>query len=63
MKVFYSDQFVLRCRGAPIPMKKYSMLRERVEEAVLRPVSSGPQPVHDEEILAPTTRTTQKFFR
>ena len=54
MKVFYSDQFVLPLpEGHRFPMKKYSMLRERVDEAGI----SGPgemrvpHAVTDEEVL------------
>jgi acetoin utilization deacetylase AcuC-like enzyme len=54
MKVFYSDQFVLPLpEGHRFPMKKYSMLRERVEQDGI--CGSGelrvPHPVTDEEIL------------
>ena len=54
MKVFYSDQFVLPLpEGHRFPMKKYSMLRERVErDGTCRPVELRvPHPVTDEEIL------------
>jgi acetoin utilization deacetylase AcuC-like enzyme len=54
MKVFYSDQFVLPLpEGHRFPMKKYSMLRERVERDGI--YAQGelrvPNPVTDEEIL------------
>ena len=54
MKVFYSDQFVLPLpEGHRFPMKKYSMLRERVErDGICGPGELRvPQPVTDEEIL------------
>ena len=54
MKVFYSDQFVLPLpEGHRFPMKKYSMLRKRVErDGICGPGESRiPQPVTDEEIL------------
>ena len=54
MKVFYSDQFVLPLpERHRFPMKKYSMLRERVErEGLCGPVElCVPHPVTDEEIL------------
>jgi acetoin utilization deacetylase AcuC-like enzyme len=54
MKVFYSDQFVLPLpEGHRFPMKKYSMLRERVyEEGICGPGELRiPHPVTDEEIL------------
>lgn len=54
MKVFYSDHFVLPLpEGHRFPMVKYSMLRERVEEAGI--CESGelriPHPVTDQQIL------------
>ena len=54
MKVFYSDHFVLPLpEGHRFPMEKYSMLRERVEEAGI--VGDGelrvPEAVSDEQIL------------
>ena len=54
MKVFYSDKFVLPLpEGHRFPMKKYSMLRERVERAGI--CGPGelllPHAVTDEEIL------------
>src|SRR5918994_6417350 len=54
MKVFYSDQFVLPLpEGHRFPMKKYSMLRERVErDGICEPGELRvPHPVTDEEIL------------
>ncbi len=54
MKVFYSDQFVLPLpEGHRFPMKKYSMLRERVERDGIRGPGElrVPHPVTDEEIL------------
>lgn len=54
MKVFYSDQFVLPLpEGHRFPMKKYSMLRERVEEAgICGPGEMRvPHAVTDEEVL------------
>jgi acetoin utilization deacetylase AcuC-like enzyme len=54
MKVFYSDQFVLPLpEGHRFPMKKYSMLRERVERnGICGPEELRvPHPVTDEEIL------------
>ena len=54
MKVFYSDQFVLPLpEGHRFPMKKYSMLRERVErDRICGPEElRAPRPVTDEEIL------------
>jgi acetoin utilization deacetylase AcuC-like enzyme len=54
MKVFYSDQFVLPLpEGHRFPMKKYSMLRERVErDGICGPEDLlVPDPVTDEEIL------------
>ncbi|MDP8973727.1 MAG: histone deacetylase [Actinomycetota bacterium] len=54
MKVFYSDQYVLPLpEGHRFPMKKYSMLRERVErDGICGPGELRiPQPVTDEEIL------------
>jgi acetoin utilization deacetylase AcuC-like enzyme len=54
MKVFYSDQFVLPLpEGHRFPMKKYSMLRERVEQnGICGPEELRvPRPVTDEEIL------------
>ncbi len=54
MKVFYSDLFVLPLpEGHRFPMKKYSMLRERVEEAgICGPGELRvPHAVTDEEIL------------
>ena len=54
MKVFYSDQFVLPLpEGHRFPMKKYSMLRKRVErDGICGPGELRiPQPVTDEEIL------------
>jgi acetoin utilization deacetylase AcuC-like enzyme len=54
VKVFYSDRFVLPLpEGHRFPMKKYSMLREKVDEDGL--CGAGelriPHPVTDEEIL------------
>ena len=54
MKVFYSDQFVLPLpEGHRFPMKKYSMLRERVAEGgICGPGELRvPHAVTDEEIL------------
>ncbi len=54
MKVFYSDQFVLPLpEGHRFPMKKYSMLRERVaDDDVCGPKEMrAPHAVADEEIL------------
>jgi acetoin utilization deacetylase AcuC-like enzyme len=54
MKVFYSDQFVLPLpEGHRFPMKKYSMLRERVEQEGICGVGElrVPHAVTDEEIL------------
>jgi acetoin utilization deacetylase AcuC-like enzyme len=54
MKVFYSDRFVLPLpEGHRFPMKKYSMLRERVyEEGICGPGELRvPHPVTDQEIL------------
>ncbi len=54
MKVFYSDQFVLPLpEGHRFPMKKYSMLRERVAEGGIcgRGELRVPHAVTDEEIL------------
>ncbi|CAA9432223.1 MAG: Deacetylases, including yeast histone deacetylase and acetoin utilization protein [uncultured Rubrobacteraceae bacterium] len=54
MKVFYSDRFVLPLpEGHRFPMKKYSMLRERVErEGICEPGELRlPHAVTDEEIL------------
>jgi acetoin utilization deacetylase AcuC-like enzyme len=54
MKVFYSDQFVLQLpEGHRFPMKKYSMLRERVnEDGICAPGELRvPHPVTDEEVL------------
>jgi acetoin utilization deacetylase AcuC-like enzyme len=54
MKVFYSDLFVLPLpEGHRFPMKKYSMLRERVyEEGICGPGELRvPHPVTDREIL------------
>ena len=54
MKVFYSDQFVLPLpEGHRFPMKKYSMLRERVDEAgICAPGEMRvPHAVTDEEVL------------
>ena len=54
MKVFYSDQFVLPLpEGHRFPMKKYSMLRERVDEAgICGPGELRvPHAVTDEEVL------------
>jgi acetoin utilization deacetylase AcuC-like enzyme len=54
MKVFYSDQFVLPLpEGHRFPMKKYSMLRERVEQnGICGPGELRiPHAVTDEEIL------------
>ena len=54
MKVFYSDRFVLPLpEGHKFPMRKYSMLRERVEEAgICGPGEMRvPHPVTDEEVL------------
>ena len=54
MKVFYSDQFVLPLpEGHRFPMNKYSMLRERVDEAgICGPGEMRiPHAVTDEEVL------------
>jgi acetoin utilization deacetylase AcuC-like enzyme len=54
LKVFYSDYFVLPLpEGHRFPMKKYSMLRERVyEDAICGPGELRvPHPVTDQEIL------------
>ena len=54
MKVFYSDQFVLPLpEGHRFPMKKYSMLRQRVDEAGLCGPGEMriPHAVTDEEVL------------
>ncbi len=54
MKVFYSDQFVLPLpEGHRFPMKKYSMLRERVAESDICGPDElrTPHAVTDEEIL------------
>ncbi len=54
MKVFYSDQFVLPLpEGHRFPMKKYSMLRERVAEGGICGPGElrAPHAVTDEEIL------------
>ncbi len=54
MKIFYSDQFVLPLpEGHRFPMKKYSMLRERVERnGICGPGELRlPHAVTDEEIL------------
>ena len=54
MKVFYSDQFVLPLpEGHRFPMKKYSMLRERVEQGdIYEPGELRvPHAVKDDEIL------------
>nr|WP_207955726.1 histone deacetylase [Rubrobacter marinus] len=54
MKVFYSDQFVLPLpEGHRFPMKKYSMLRERVDGAgICGPGELRvPHAVTDEEVL------------
>jgi acetoin utilization deacetylase AcuC-like enzyme len=53
VKVFYSDQFVLPLpEGHRFPMKKYSMLRERVAAAGI----CGPG-----EIRVPEPVTTRRF--
>lgn len=55
MKVFYSDHFVLPLpEGHRFPMRKYSMLRERVEVAGIcgHGEMRVPEPVADEEVLA-----------
>ena len=54
MKIFYSDRFVLPLpEGHRFPMRKYAMLRERVEAAGI--CSPGelrvPRPATDEELL------------
>jgi acetoin utilization deacetylase AcuC-like enzyme len=54
VKVFYSDQFVLPLpEGHRFPMKKYSMLRERVAESgICGPGEMRvPEPVTDAEVL------------
>jgi acetoin utilization deacetylase AcuC-like enzyme len=54
MKAFYSDRFVLQLpEGHRFPMKKYSMLRERVDEdGICAPGELRvPHPVTDEEVL------------
>lgn len=54
VKVFYSDQFVLPLpEGHRFPMKKYWMLRERVEEAGMCGPGEMrvPEPVTDAEVL------------
>jgi acetoin utilization deacetylase AcuC-like enzyme len=54
VKVFYSDQFVLPLpEGHRFPMKKYSMLRERVAElGICGPGEMRvPEPVTDAEVL------------
>jgi acetoin utilization deacetylase AcuC-like enzyme len=54
VKVFYSDHFVLPLpEGHRFPMKKYSMLRERVERDGICKNGElrAPHPVTDEEIL------------
>jgi acetoin utilization deacetylase AcuC-like enzyme len=54
MKVFYSDRFVLPLpAGHRFPMKKYSMLHERVDEdGICAPGELRvPDPVTDEEVL------------
>ena len=54
MKVFYSDQFVLPLpEGHRFPMKKYSMLRELVDEAGIPGPGEMrvPHAVTDEEVL------------
>jgi acetoin utilization deacetylase AcuC-like enzyme len=54
MKVYYSDQFVLPLpEGHRFPMKKYSMLRERVAaDDICEPGESrAPRAVTDQEIL------------
>jgi acetoin utilization deacetylase AcuC-like enzyme len=54
MKVFYSDRFVLQLpEGHRFPMKKYSTLRERVDEdGICAPGELRvPHPVTDEEAL------------
>ena len=54
VKVFYSDRFVLPLpEGHRFPMKKYSMLRERVEQGdICEPGELRvPQAVKDDEIL------------
>ena len=54
MKVFYSDHFVLPLpEGHRFPMKKYSMLRERVERSGICKNGElrAPHAVTDEEIL------------
>ena len=54
MKVFYSDHFVLTLpEGHRFPMKKYSMLRERVERGGICKNGElrAPHAVTDEEIL------------
>ena len=54
MKVFYSDHFVLPLpEGHRFPMKKYSMLRERVERSGICKNGElrAPRAVTDEEIL------------
>jgi acetoin utilization deacetylase AcuC-like enzyme len=54
MKVFYSDRFVLQLpEGHRFPMKKYSMLRERLDEdGICAPGELRvPHPVTDQEVL------------
>jgi acetoin utilization deacetylase AcuC-like enzyme len=52
MKVFYSDQFVLPLpEGHRFPMKKYSMLRERVAGICEKGEMCVPHAVTDKEIL------------
>ena len=60
MKIFYSDRFVLPLpEGHRFPMKKYSMLRERVAAAgICEPDELRvPRPVSDEDILHAHERT------
>lgn len=55
LKVFYSDRFVLPLpEGHRFPMRKYSRLRERVDEADLVPEGERrvPRPLEDRELLA-----------
>jgi acetoin utilization deacetylase AcuC-like enzyme len=54
MKIFYSDHFVLPLpEGHRFPMRKYSLLRQRVVEAQLVPPEDMqiPEPAGDEQIL------------
>ena len=51
MRIYYSDTFVLPLpEGHRFPMSKYSLLRQRVEQAGLG-ILATPPPASDEELL------------